>query len=489
MKKFLCGVAACSLLVLQTAAKGADVQSYRSYVYNAWGEAVASPHGYLPEKTMYGEDFGCGPLSQPSDLYIDDKGNVYIADSGNNRILCLNSEWKLVREIKDVLDPYGIPDKLKYPTGVFCDDEGYIYVADRENYRAVRINSENVIDLIYEKPDSLKEDSLVFKPVKILADSSGWAYILVDGMYRGAMLYDTDANFTGFFGSNTVEVTPIVLAERFARMFMTDAQKKKQLRIIPVGYTNFDINDKDFIYTCSSAMSTSSSTATIKKNNYLGSNIYVAPAESTKAISNKFGDLEAVWDKGSRIDTSFKDLVVDDKGFVTALDATRGRIFQYDKSTNLTFVFGGIGNNLGTFVLPVAVECYEDKIYVLDQEKSSVTVFEPTFLGSLVRSALVNFNAGQYVESLDQWREVLKISSNYELAYVGIGKAYYQLGKYDEAMYYFEQGNDPRSRSLAFERWRSGFINSNIGWIVLGLFAVAFLAAFIKRLLKRRVSK
>ncbi len=53
--------------------------------------------------------------------------------------------------------------------------------------------------------------------------------------------------------------------------------------------------------------------------------------------------------------SSFIDVVVDDSGRYSALDATRGRIFTYDDDGNLLYIFGGLGNQMGTFTRPVAL--------------------------------------------------------------------------------------------------------------------------------------
>ena len=237
-------------------------------------------------------------------------------------------------------------------------------------------------------------------------------------------------------------------------------------------------------------MSAGSSLQTIKKINFSGKNIFTAPSDDRKATANQFGDLQFAYEQGSRIDTAFTDLYVDDEGFVTAVDSTRGRVFQYDSATNLTFAFGGRGSARGNFVFPIAVDGRGEELFVLDQNRGTVTIFIPTPLGRAVRAALQEYNAGRYVESLALWDEVLKVSSNYDLAYVGLGKAYYQMGEYEKAMTYFEQGNDTRGRSQAFERWRSAFLNRNIIWLALGL--VGFVAAVsvvchIRRKRKRKL--
>ena len=69
-----------------------------SYNYNQRGESVLSQSGYIAEKAVCGKDLGISELNSPNDIFISDE-KVYIADSGNNRIICLDSELENVLEI------------------------------------------------------------------------------------------------------------------------------------------------------------------------------------------------------------------------------------------------------------------------------------------------------------------------------------------------------------------------------------------------------
>ena len=92
---FLCGTLAVSA-----------APSYESYGYNSWGESVPQPDGYYAEREITGTDMGCGTLNNPQDMFFSDSGSIFIADTGNNRILVLDSSWKLQNEISAVTNGY-----------------------------------------------------------------------------------------------------------------------------------------------------------------------------------------------------------------------------------------------------------------------------------------------------------------------------------------------------------------------------------------------
>ena len=69
-------------------------------------------------------------FKDPQDLFVDEKDNLYIVDSGNNRVVKMNEELKTVGVY------YG-PDKaFSKPEGIFVDSDGDMYIADTEIGRA-----------------------------------------------------------------------------------------------------------------------------------------------------------------------------------------------------------------------------------------------------------------------------------------------------------------------------------------------------------------
>ena len=160
------------------------------------------------------------------------------------------------------------------------------------------------------------------------------------------------------------------------------------------------------------------------------------------------------------------------RGYITLLDSTRKRLFQYDGSTNLLYAFGGAGNRRGTFVSPVAIDTLGDKIIVLDSGIGGLHIFEPTDFALNVRAALSLYNKGLYGESEEHWKAILKQDAYYELANIGMGKIRERTGDYAGAMKYYKTGNSRQNYSNAFAARRDEAMRKGFVFLIIGVAAV-----------------
>lgn len=452
---------------------------YNGYNYDEWRQSVSSPNGYLPDKTYTGKELGVGNFNNPQDIFVDKNENIYVLDSGNKRIVVFNSDMQVLNIINKFYTDKG-EEKLKEPKGLFVNKEGTIFITDREGGKVYAINNSGKIIKTYLKPvsDIISKD-FSFLPEKVIEDSSKTLYVLASGIYQGAISYDMDGNFTGFYGSNKVQASGDVIKDMFWKKFMTKEQRSKMKRYIPIQYSNFDIDEEDFVYTCTST--SPSSLGEIRKLNALSTNILKARGSTKDDAPADFGDQGASMFKGKYIDTTFVDIKVDEDGFIFGLDSARGRIFQYDQECNLIFAFGGRGAQVGTFDSPVAIESVNGRILVLDSKKNNITAFQITKFGESVQKAVKMYNEGLYDEAVEPWKEVLRRDENYRMAYIGIGKALLNAGEYKEAMSYFKLGYDKKGYSDAFKEYRTIVMRENFSLIMLGLILLLLLPYILKK--------
>ena len=89
----------------------AEEAAYTTYQYTYSGVAVACPHAYVPERYLSGEKLGVGALSDPQDMVADGDGNLYISDSGHDRVIVLDSALAPKAEIRGITENGEFSDK------------------------------------------------------------------------------------------------------------------------------------------------------------------------------------------------------------------------------------------------------------------------------------------------------------------------------------------------------------------------------------------
>jgi len=86
-------------------------------------------------------------LSAPCGVVVDTQGNIYIADSGNNRISRVDAITGIITTIAGNGTPSYSGDGgpattagIRYPVGLTIDAQGHLLIADRNNHRIRKIN-------------------------------------------------------------------------------------------------------------------------------------------------------------------------------------------------------------------------------------------------------------------------------------------------------------------------------------------------------------
>ncbi|GIP27560.1 hypothetical protein J23TS9_26900 [Paenibacillus sp. J23TS9] len=458
------------VLLLASGTAAAPVSADDTYNYSYWGTPVPAPDPYSLEQVISGSDWSQGALSSPQDMYTGQDGRLYIADTGNSRIVILNRDLQLEKTIGEFgLD--GKKDSLNHPQGVFVDSDQHIYVADTDNRRIVEFDQNGQPVRVMNEPKStLLREGFQYQPVKLVVDKAKRLYVISQGCYEGIMEFDSDGGFNGFIGTNRVKFSPVDL---FWKRISTKAQREQMQQFIPIEFNNLDVDDSGFIYTSTSE---ENSEQPLKRLNPSGTDIlrskgYFPP-------KGDVGNLEGGSLPGSSI---FVDIIPDQGGMYSALDSKRGRIFTYDKDGNLLYEFGGLGSQQGNFRTPVAIEMLGERMLVLDKDNNRLSVFNPTPYGDLIRSAVAALSEGKSEQSTSDWRRVLQLNANFDVAYIGIGKSLLKQGDNREAMNYFKLGNSREYYSEAFKRYRKEVVFDHFGMIVLFIvLGIAVIVAGVK---------
>lgn len=443
---------------------GSSAQApYESYNYNFWEEATPMPAAYLPERYITGRELGVGDFLEPADMHISKSGMVYVLDTGNQRIVQFREDGTEVKVISS-FNNEGTEDGFSNPSGIFTDQEEQIYVADTGNKRIVILSPGGELVRIIQNPQSdVLPAGFQFQPLKVTVDEANRVFVVANGVYEGIMQFDEKGTFIGYVGTIKVKRNYV---DYFWRLVSTKAQRAQMALFVPTEFSNQDIDHKGFVYATNIDVG---SKEPIKRLNPSGEDVL-----------KRYGYYDVSGDIYYRRTTGpskFVDIKVLGDGMYSALDSTQGRVFTYDESGNLLYIFGGLGNQLGMFKTPVAVEHIGERQLVLDRGKGNIVVFVPTEFGSNVNRAVRLHYQGEDTEAEDYWNRVLELNSNYDIAYTGIGKAKLMRKENKEALAYFKLGMDRKNYSVAYKRYRREVMKEHFGTVLTLLLAAA--AAFV----------
>jgi hypothetical protein len=479
--------------------------AYDTYTYSISGKQMLSPAAYSTNTSITSTDmglkdkFGGLQLNDAEDIVTDEVGNVYIADAGNNRIVVLDKYYKVTNVIDTYYDEAGKEVKFNHPEGVFVTDPGktadgssYIYVCDTKNKAIVVYDRAYNYVRTITAPSSPLLDPADFVPNAVAVDIYGRIFVVAEQTYEGIIVLSNTGEFTGYIGAQKVSYSIIDI---IWRKFQTKEQLSQQTKNLSDPYNNITVDDDGFVYATSDQVDETQQYNAIKSK----ASDY-SPVKKLNSTGHEIMKRNGFFDPGGEVDVFYakdvskiSDVALGPEGMWTILDYKRSKLFTYDQQGNLLFAFGdggeyGQGGELlgnGENLQAITYQTIGDTSYLLVLDETSDTsnryklvVYSPTEYCETIISALRNQNEHDYDSSIRYWQDVLTKNNNFDLAYIGIGKALFSQGKYQEAYEVLQNAYETTYASKAFAEVRKDLIGN---WIILiVIVAIALIIGAVK---------
>lgn len=487
---------AVSLVFMICSISAGAIIPYSSYTYDIDGNYVESPHAYVPYETIssasLGLDFAISEpvdfctgsiISRPtgsSEFFSEWDNMIYISDLGDGeeipaRVIAIEydeetSSYSVKHEFTNFVNNWGVPDSIAGPRGLYAAN-GELYVCDPDNKRILVFSTEEetygeFIRIIAEPKSEVFPEDHIYKPVAVAVGTSGYIYVVSSTTYQGIISMNNEGKFTGFLGTQTQSIP---LWDMIWRNFQTAEQKQQSNSTVTLEFNNINIDESGFIYATTSAIAetdlvnaitnkdSSSEFAPTKKLNPSGQDVMKRTGFYPPSGEINFTQT-ATPNYSITGPSKIVDVALGPEGTWSIIDQKRQRIFTYDEDGNLLFAFGDKGSQLGNITMIQAIDYAGENMLVLDKENDNITVFKRTSYGDALVEVLALTRDREYEAAAEKWHGIIQRNSNFDNAYIGIGKSFYRQGMYEEAMDQYKYAFDTDNYSEAWAQVRKGWV-------------------------------
>ena len=428
---------------------------YRTYTVDGYGRMQESQAAYLADNTIL--KFGKEGFKGPSDMFVADDGTIYVADTGNSRIVIGNKNGELIRIVGQ--------GTLKTPKGVFVTEDGNIYVADRDAEAVFVFDPQGNLLNTYGKPDNpLYGDGIAYLPIKIVVNKAGIMFVVCESNTNGIVEISPAEGgmFLGYFGTNYASTS---IQQIIYHAILTDEQRAKMVSNIPATPDNLAIDEKGLIYT----VTRGDEGKTLKRLNIAGTNMI----QKTSEVYDEAPAAVAVGNNDNIY-------VVSAKGYIYEYNDLGEPLYVFAASDDGTQRIG-----LSRQATSIAIGS-NDEVYILDSDENRIQVYKPSEFTQKLHNALNLYGNGRYSESREPLTEVLQMNSMFDYANKAMGRAYFQESNYGNALTYSRLAKDKDGYSDAFWEIRNEWLKKNIVTLILVIIALYVVIKVVGALDRRK---
>ena len=514
---------------------------YETYTYSIDGKVLESPDAYVPDgisainSTKIGLEI---PLDNPTDVESDDFGRIYITDQKNNRIVVLDKHYNLFDIVDNFINGDGVEDSFNTPASTFVVSDGAyegLYVCDKQNKRIVKFvldkkTNEFEFSKAYNEPlINFNNPDSSYTPISCVVDKHGRMYVASDNTPDGIIVLTANGEFINFIGAPKVSVSALQAVLQSVNPWST-----VEFTNIPVSYTRLELDETygDFVYGTigftSDYQDKLQAQLTAKNSDYSPVRLLNAGGTDIMQRTGFFAPAGEVAVDNKTITTSINknapkgisqivDITSGPDGVWSILDKKRAKIYTYDRSGNLLYIFGDTGEQYGqitqlstndTGATALTYQTYKEKqeyrekvideqtgeikyewkteevdvtkLVVLDTAKASLVVYKQTEYAGVLAEAIKLQNEGNFNAAFEKWENVLAYNNNFDTAYVEMGKALYRsadandIETLNEAVRKFKSAYDTENYAMAFKAQRSYVMQYLFIPMIIVIIAVLF---------------
>lgn len=524
MKRIARIIAFMFAFVLLLAPCAMAITPYDTYTYSIDGEVLKSPDAYVTDgvapinSVTIGLDNLDGlQMKNPTDIESDKKGNIYITDQGNNRIIVLDRYYNWQATIDNFVNSDGVEDTFNTPTSTFAVSEGNykgLYVCDKANARIIRFSIDDYsYEHTYKEPQiNFADDKGAYTPVSCVVDKHGRMYVASDTTTEGIIVLTAEGEFINFIGAPKVSVSALQAVVQTLNPFASN-----EFTNVPTTYINLELDETygDFVYGTVQILPDDQdeqlSQITSKLDDYSPVKLLNAGGTDIMQRTGFFSPAGEVAAEAPSMTTSINknapkgvstviDVTSGPDGIWSIIDKKRSKVYTYDRSGNLLYIFGDMGEQfgqiseaqsityqtyeiekkaIGTDGRPTTVKEQVTKIIVLDIKNLSFTAYRQTEYAQVLSNAIKLQNEGLFDEAKAAWEEVLARNNNFDTAYVEMGKVLYRKAgddreQLDKALSYFQSAYDTENYATVFKSIRATVMGKLFIFIIIGAVLVLF---------------
>lgn len=146
--------------------------------------------------------FDGGMFNRPRNVATAPDGSIYVADSGNHRILHLSPTGKILHQwgsFGAVEEGKAEAGTFNEPWGIDVDEDGFVYVCDTWNHRIQKFTGEGEFVVSWGQFGQAETGDAFWGPRDIAVDNRGLLYVSDTGNKRIAV-FDLAGNYITSFG-------------------------------------------------------------------------------------------------------------------------------------------------------------------------------------------------------------------------------------------------------------------------------------------------